>query len=51
MPKRDVVLKEQIAEAKDREAENNHFQSLQTQCNLLTKDLAWCLKKIEDAGI
>lgn len=50
-PGRDVVLNQQISEAKDEKLENNKFQSLQEQCNLLTKDVAFLLKKCKEANI
>ena len=48
MPNREVTLKKQIAEAKDSELENNDFTRLQTQCNLLTKEVKFLLKKVRE---
>lgn len=46
MSTRDVTLQKQIAEAKDPDLENNEFDSLQTQCNLLTVQVAYLLREI-----
>ncbi|KKK51686.1 hypothetical protein LCGC14_3112470 [marine sediment metagenome] len=48
MPNREVVLKKQVAEAKDPELENNDFHRLQTQCNLLTKEVMYLLKQVRE---
>ncbi len=48
MPNREVTLKVQIAEAKDPNLENSDFTRLQTQCNLLTKEVTYLLRKVRE---
>ncbi len=50
-PFREVVLREQLAEAKDENTENNVHERKQAQINLLTKEVSYLLKLVRDAGI
>lgn len=50
MPNREVTLRKQLGEAKDLDLENNDFARLQTQCDLLAKEVAYLLKKDRELG-
>ena len=50
-PHKEVILRAQLAEAKDEDTENNVHERMQAQLNILTKDLSYLLKLVRDAGI
>ena len=47
MPKREIVLQQEIDKAKDPSRDANHFSRLQAQCDFLTREVVYLLKKVK----